>query len=135
MNKGAPRSIAMRSRPPSLAGLNVNVAKKQSCTFLSCASAAPPNQTQKVTKIWPGAMCDPRQKAMPPGWKGSPPEKENISPALADPGDTFWPGPPDTARAIKTPSRPSTRARKRPFSLRSAAGFAQASPDKVEPGT
>jgi hypothetical protein len=30
---------------------------------------------------------------MPPWWKGAPPQKENISPALADPGDTFWPAP------------------------------------------
>ena len=78
-----------------------------------------------------------REKPMPPRVEGVPPQKENISPALADPGDTFWPEPPGghSARAIKTPSRPSTRARKRPFSLRSAAGFAQASPGKVEPGT
>jgi hypothetical protein len=30
---------------------------------------------------------------MSPRVRGSPPQKENISPALADPGDTFWPGP------------------------------------------
>ena len=31
--------------------------------------------------------------ATPLRWKGSPPQKENISPALADPADTFWPWP------------------------------------------
>ena len=38
---------------------------------------------------------------MPPRVEGVPSSKENISPALADPEDTFWSGPPDTAAQSK----------------------------------
>lgn len=39
-----------------------------------------------------------RQKAMPPRVEGVPSSKGEYLPALADPGDTFWPGPGDCPR-------------------------------------
>jgi hypothetical protein len=66
--------------------------------------------------------------------EGGPSSKREYLPSPCRSGGHLLAGPRDTARAIKTPSRPSTRARKRPFSLRSAAGCVRASDDKAQLG-